>query len=128
MGIDLPKKTRKEKTDEWMLELVTVKPSKTSNASKNIPELNSKQKLTKIIIDNDIEPPYIELIPDKEAYSIDQTDKFYKLKYIPRNFPNDNTPPQKYMVKLMSICDHGRSVYKFDKHIDIPIDQNPPET
>ena len=126
--IDLPKKPRKEKSDEWMIELVEVKPSKTNESVGKLPEINQKQKTSKILIENDIEPPYIELIPEKGAYEIDQTDKFYKLKYIPRNFPDGNIPPQKYMVKLMSICDHGPSVYKFDKNIDIPIDQNPPET
>merc|ERR1711972_672275 len=29
--IDLPKKPRKEKTDEWMVELTTIKPSKNSS-------------------------------------------------------------------------------------------------
>ena len=125
--IDLPKKARKEKTDEWTIELTTVKPSKSRKIG-FLPEINDKQKLAKIVIENDIEPPYIELVPVKEAGSIDQTDKHYKLKHVPRNFPNDNTPPQNYVVKLMSICDHGPSVYKFSKDIDIPIDQSPPET
>ena len=127
--IDLPKKPRKEKTDEWMVELTTIKPSKNSSDNSILPELNAKQKLTKIIIDNDIEPPYIELVPEKDASSIDQTDKFYKLKYIPKNFPNDNTPPMNYMVKLLSFSEKtGANVYKFNKNFDIPIDQNPPET